>query len=139
MMNVGDYFIVPDDNKKDVYIGEIISDYYHEPTVDIPNEGYYPHQRKVKWFFYKKPLLRSELPNELKGSLRYPGTIANITKHRSIVENLINIESNTIQEEKSSPPLDKAIQVLEKLLNDTNTEIRLQAAEAIVKYYSEKK
>lgn len=139
MMNVGDYVIVPDDNKKDVYIGEVTSDYYHEPKVDKPNEGYYPHQRKVTWFFDKKPLLRSELPEELKGSLRYPGTIANITKHRSIVENLINNESNTNQNENSSPLLNKAIHVLEELLDNTNTEIRLRAAEALVRYYSEKK
>ncbi|MBG9545515.1 hypothetical protein ABE29_23020 [Cytobacillus firmus] len=139
MMKVGDYVIVPDDNKKDVYIGEIVSEYYHDPKVDKPNQGSYPHQREVKWFFDKKPLLRSELPEELKGSLRYPGTIANITKHRSIVEKLINNESNTIQDENSSPLLNKAIHVLEELLDDSNTEIRLRAAEAIVKYYSEKK
>ena len=139
MMNVGDYVIVPDDNKKDVYIGEITSDYYHEPAVDKPKEGFYPHQRKVTWFFDKKPLLRSQLPEELRGSLRYPGTIANITKHRSIVEDLINNESNTKNEENSNPILDKAIHVLGELLDDHNTEIRLKAAEALTRYYSEKK
>jgi restriction system protein len=139
MMNVGDYIIVPDDNKRDVYIGEITSDYYHQPNVDTPNEGLYPHQRKVKWFFDKKPLLRSQLPEKLRGSLRYPGTIANITKHRSIVENLINVESHYNDDEKNSDILNKAIQVLEELLEDRNSEIRLKAAEIIVGYYSTKK
>lgn len=138
MMNIGDYIVVPDDNKRDVYIGEITSEYRHDPNVDMPNQGFYPHQRKVKWFFDKKPLLRSQLPEELKGSLRYPGTIANITKHRSIVENLIKNELNTMEKVNNSIILDKAIHVLEELLENKNTEIRLKAAEIIVGYYSTK-
>lgn len=136
MMNVGDYVIVPDDNKKDVYIGEVMGDYYHDPSVDRPNEGSYPHQRKVSWFFDKKPLLRSELPEELRGSLRYPGTVANITKHRSVVEGLIQIESTPHQPDTSQPLLTKAITVLEELLEDANAEIRLRAAEALVRHYT---
>lgn len=139
MMNVGDYIIVPDNNKKDVYIGEITGDYSHDPSVDRPHQGHYPHQRKVSWFFEKKPLLRSDLPEELRGSLRYPGTVANIAKHRSIVERLIQNESTTNQADTSRPLLTKAITVLEELLEDTNAEIRLRAAEALVQHYSEKK
>ncbi|NNU97106.1 hypothetical protein [Anoxybacillus sp. EFIL] len=138
MMNVGDYVIVPDDNKRDVYFGEITSSYMYDPQVDKPNDGFYPHQRKVKWFFDKKPLLRSELPDELRGSLRYPGTIANITKHRSIVEGLIQHELINM-DKVNRTPLDKAIHVLEELLEDNDKNIRLKAAEIIVGYYSPKR
>ncbi len=53
MMNVGDYVIVPDDNKRDVYFGEITSSYMYDPQVDKPNDGFYPHQRKVSGFSIK--------------------------------------------------------------------------------------
>ncbi|WP_121616644.1 restriction endonuclease [Virgibacillus halodenitrificans] len=138
-MNIGDYIVVPDDNKKDVYIGEITSHYYHEPSLDKPNKGYYPHQRKIEWFFEKKPLLRSILPEALKGSMRYPGTIANITKHRSIVENLLKTEEHSIDLIHSNDILSKAIIVLEELLEDNNSDIRLKAAETIVRYHPSNK
>jgi restriction system protein len=129
-MRVGDFILVPDDNKKDVYIGVIESDYYHDPKVDKPNEGFYPHQRKVKWLFDKNPLLRSDLPEEIRGSLRYPGTIANITKHIKLIEDLLNTGRNNTPK---NTMLEKAFKVLEELLEDNNSEIRLKAAEIIVK------
>ncbi|MFD2046628.1 hypothetical protein ACFSTA_20420 [Ornithinibacillus salinisoli] len=130
-MRIGDLILVPDNNKKYVYIGAIESDYYHDPKVDKPNEGSYPHQRKVKWFYDKNPLLRSDLPEEIRGSLRYPGTIANITKHIAIIEDLLNIS------EKINPKdslVKKALKVLEELLEDNDSEIRLKAAEIIVRH-----
>ncbi|MDD0820049.1 hypothetical protein BUE63_24025 [Bacillus sp. MB353a] len=131
-MRVGDFILVPDDNKKDVYIGVIESEYYHDSKVDKPNEGFYPHQRKVKWLFNKNPLLRSELPDDIRGSLRYPGTIANITKHITIIEELLNTGKNN---NPKNNLLEKALKVLEELLEDNNSEIRLKAAEIIVKHH----
>ncbi|MBP1950055.1 restriction endonuclease [Virgibacillus litoralis] len=129
-MNVGDIVVVPDDNKKDVYFGKITSDYQYEKELDEnkPGSGY-PHQRQVEWYFDKKPLLRSELPDELRGSMRYPGTIADITKHhehvfKTIKDPSLNSES-TLEH--------KAKKVLEEMLKHENPEVKLRAAEIILK------
>ncbi|MYL73068.1 hypothetical protein GLW00_19825 [Halobacillus litoralis] len=129
-MSVGDIVVVPDDNKKDVYFGKITSDYQYVEELDenIPESGY-PHQRKVEWYFDKKPLLRSELPDELRGSMRYPGTIADITKHhehvfKTIKDPSLNTESTLEQ---------KAKKVLEEMLNHEDPEIKLKAVEIVLK------
>lgn len=130
-MQVGDLVVVPDDNKKDVYIAEITSDYYYvkELDEDVAGSGY-PHQRKVKWFFNKNPLLRSDLPEDLKGSMRYPGTIADLTKHYEVINSIINgdefIKIDASLEEK-------ALNVVIELLDSEDPEIRLRAAEIILK------
>ncbi|UOO43807.1 hypothetical protein I0292_26535 (plasmid) [Priestia megaterium] len=139
-MHVGDLVLVPDDNKRDVYIGEITSDYIYKLEVDKPNKEYYPHQRKVKWYFDKKPILRKHLPEEIRGSLRYPGTIANITKHREIIDHLIKPEDSNNVFGRIKPVKDEvyinAVNVLQDLLNDNDPEIRIKAAEVIVNHYS---
>ncbi|WP_026801332.1 restriction endonuclease [Pontibacillus halophilus] len=129
-MNPGDIVIVPDDNKKDVYFGKIISDYQYveEFDEDKPESGY-PHQRKVEWYFNKKPLLRSDLPDELRGSMRYPGTIADITKHHAHVFNTIkdpSLNSDSTLEQKAK-------RVLEEMLHHNDPEVKLRAAEIILK------
>lgn len=49
VMNDGDIVVLPDDNKKDVYLGEIDIDYIYEPLLDKNKAGSgYPHQRSVK-------------------------------------------------------------------------------------------
>ncbi|WP_256816078.1 restriction endonuclease [Cytobacillus sp. Bac17] len=132
VMNDGDIVVVPDDNKKDVYFGEIDSDYIYEPLLDKNKAGSgYPHQRSVKWFFNKKPLLRSELPDELKGSMRYPGTIADLTKHYEIIMNVIY--GDKVKNEIHETLEQKALSVIEELLDSTDPEIRLKAAEVILK------
>ncbi|HDR4895660.1 restriction endonuclease [Bacillus cereus] len=130
IMKVGDLVVVPDGNKKDVYLGQIDSNYIYEPSLDEDKEGSgYLHQRVVKWFFNKKLLLRSELSKELKGSMRYPGTIADLTKHYEII--LSVIKGN------KKPPSDtsleeKALQVVKEYLDSEDPLLRLRAAEIIL-------
>lgn len=128
-MKIGDLVVVPSTNKKDIYFGEITSDYVYNKDVDQDLEGSgYPHQREVKWIFDKKPLLRTDLPNELRSSLRYPGAVADLTKHVAIVEKLIN---GGISETMDSIEA-HAISVVEELLESDNEEIRLKAAQVIL-------
>ncbi|KYG34929.1 hypothetical protein [Alkalihalobacillus trypoxylicola] len=130
VMKRGDIVVVPDDNKKDVYFGEIKSEYVYEESLDIDKKGTgYPHQRRVKWFFDKEPLIRTELPEELKVSMRYPGAIADITKHYNVVNSIIYGEKEL---ELNSSLEDKAMSVLEKLLNSNEEEIRYKAAKTIL-------
>lgn len=132
IMKVGDIVIVPDDNKRDVYIGRIVGEYVH--SIDLESGGY-PHLRDVTWLFDKKPLFRNSLPGGIKASLRYPGTLADLTKHIDVIENLISsggtepisITTNTIASVETA-----AIEVLKALLKSEKEEIRLKAAEVIL-------
>ncbi|WP_340393783.1 hypothetical protein [Paenibacillus sp. FSL E2-0190] len=136
-INIGDVIVVPDDNKRDVYLGEIVSDYIYIKQYDNDFEGY-PHTRNVKWFFEKKPLFRYNLPNPIKGSLRYPGTIADLTKHMEAIDAILdNGTSELTQSNKSDSTevLNEAIDVLRQLLNNENEEIRLRAAEVLLNHY----
>ena len=130
-MSVGDLVLVPATNKKDIYIGKITSEYNHVSNLDDPEDpsGGYPHQRTVSWYFDKQPILRSDLPDELRSSLRYPGAVADITKHYTLVEKLINGETNDEQKDLE----DRAWKVIEDLLESDDENIRLQAATFILK------
>lgn len=128
-MSIGDIVVVPSTNKKDIYFGEITSEYIYDKSVDLIDEGLgYPHQREVKWLFDKTPLLRSDLPNELRSSLRYPGAVADLTKHSDTVNQLLNGNLlGSIDNIES-----KAIKVVEDLLESENEDIRLKAAQIIL-------
>ena len=129
-MSVGDIVIVPSSNKKDLYIGEIASDYKYVPALDkdIPEVSGYPHQRNVSWYFEKKPYLRNDLPEALKGSLRYPRAVADVTKHYEIVEQILQGGPS-----QQIPDIEKrALQVVEELLESKEESIRLKAAEIIL-------
>ena len=129
-MSIGDVVVVPSTNKKDIYFAEIESDYIYDKTVDKNVEGLgYPHQRKVKWLLNKQSILRSELPDELRGSLRYPGAVADLTKHAQLIEQLIN---GTITEVTALET--DAIDVIKELLNSKDDSIRLKAAELVLKF-----
>ncbi|WP_211656248.1 restriction endonuclease [Planococcus alpniumensis] len=129
-MSVGDIVIVPSSNKKDIYIGEIASDYIYVSALDkdIPEVSGYPHQRNVSWYFEKKPYLRNDLPEALKGSLRYPRAVADVTKHYEIVEQILQGGPS-----QQIPEIEKrALQVVEELLESKEESIRLKAAEIIL-------
>lgn len=130
-MGIGDLVLVPATNKKDIYIGKITSEYKYVPSLDNPNDpnGGYPHQRSVTWFFEKQPILRSDLPDELRSSLRYPGAVADITKHYAILEKLINGETNNEFKDLK----ERALKVIEDLLESDDENVRLQAATFILK------
>ncbi|AJD92890.1 hypothetical protein JMA_35730 [Jeotgalibacillus malaysiensis] len=129
-MSIGDIVLVPSSNKKDIFFGEIKSDYMYVSSLDedIPEISGYPHQRKVSWYFEKKPYLRNDLPEAIKGSLRYPRALADITKHYEFIEKIIlGGPSQQISEIEK-----RALQVIEELLESTEESIRLKAAEIIL-------
>ena len=129
MIKINDILIVPDDNKKDVYICQVISNYIYEAALDVDKEGSgFPHQRAVKWFFNKEPLVRSELPEQLRASLRYPGTIADLSKHYNVIMNLVKGE----RVEGGSSLEEKALQIIEHYLDSDDPILRLRAAEIIL-------
>ncbi|MFT8710071.1 MAG: hypothetical protein ABF820_11655 [Sporolactobacillus sp.] len=127
-MRIGDYVVIPDDNKKDVYFAKITSDYVYDSDLDV--EDGYPHQRSVRWFFNKKPYPRNDLPEALKGSLRYPGAVANLAKHFDIVSRIINGGSIDYQDEVALKQ--KALDIAVELLDHDDPKIRLKAAEIII-------
>ncbi|WP_114572280.1 restriction endonuclease [Exiguobacterium flavidum] len=131
LMQEGDLVIVPDANKKDVYFGKITSGYRYEKDLDRDVAGLgYPHQRKVDWYFGKKPLLRGELPEVLKGSLRYPGTVADISKHKEVVRRLV--EQETGVDPGFADLRDRALETVRELLESPDDSVRLKAAEIIL-------
>lgn len=129
-MAIGDFVIVPSTNKKDIYFGEIRSNYVYRQELDeeLPGTSGFPHQRIVHWFFDKKPYLRSDLPEALKGSLRYPGAVADLTKHYDLVEQIVR--GNGMP--GSSDLETRAWAIIEELLESDNEQIKLKAAELIV-------
>ena len=72
--------------------------------------------------------MRSDLPNELRSSLRYPGAAADLTKHAETVNQLLN---GSLFENVDNIEY-KAIIVVEDLLESESEEIRLKAAEIIL-------
>lgn len=129
-MAIGDFVIVPSSNKKDIYFGEIVSDYVYRTELDedLPGTSGFPHQRTIQWFFDKKPYLRSDLPEALKGSLRYPGAVADLTKHSDLVKQIV--QGNGIP--GSSDLEAKAWAIIEELLESVDEQVKLKAAELIV-------
>lgn len=131
LMKKGDIVVVPDDNERDVYFAKITSNYVYESFLDEDKEGSgYPHQRKVEWLLDKEPLLRSELPDSIKGSLRYPGTIADLTKHSSIISEILGLEFSEKSETDSLKQ--EAEKVLMELMKSEYPELRLRAAEIVL-------
>lgn len=139
LMKPGDLVVVPDENARDVYLAEIVSDYIYEPHLDVDQEGIgFPHQREVRWFLNKQPVIRNELPEALLKSLRFPGASAELTKHLPLIAEIIG--DSSLMEPELQPDLnidhllDKALQVLEEALNSPDANVSLQAAEIVLRY-----
>lgn len=111
-MCIGDIIVVPSPNKRDIYFAKIESNYIYDKTID--KELGYPHQRKVEWLLNKKSILRSDLPEELRGSLRYPGTVADLTKHAQLIEGLLNKSIEQFKNELQTYGLIKNDKLLDK-------------------------
>lgn len=131
-MAIGDFVIVPSSNKKDIYFGEIVTDYVYREELDedLRRTSGFPHQRSIHWFFDKKPYLRSDLPEALKGSLRYPGAVADLTKHYDLVKQIVRGNGTP----GSSNLEDRAWAIIEELLGSDDEQIKLKAAELIVTF-----
>lgn len=138
-MKPGDLVVVPDENGRDVYFAEIISDYIYEQHLDVDQEGNgFPHQREVRWFFDKQPVIRNELPEALLKSLRFPGATAELTKHLPLIAEIIgdaDLIGIELQPNINIGHLtEKAIQVLEEALNSPDVNVSLQAADIVLRY-----
>jgi restriction system protein len=136
-MRPGHLVVVPDDNGRDVYFGKIVSDYLYEASLDVDQKGSgFPHQRQVEWYFDKNPISRSELPDALLKSLRFPGTVAELTKHLPIIAELVGeTEAEAVVGGIENEDLfQKAIHVLGSALDSKDIEISLRAAEIVLRY-----
>lgn len=87
-MQAGDLVLVP--NGDDIYLGELTSGYYHEPSVDNQVDGY-PHQRTVSWFPVN--LSRKDLSKGLRTSLKAHRTVANLSQHVAEISALAHGEA----------------------------------------------
>jgi predicted Mrr-cat superfamily restriction endonuclease len=108
-----DLVVVPYED--DIYFAQVISDYFFEPTK--VNDGY-PHQRKVKWL--KGPVSRSQLPDDLRNSLRAPMTAADLSRHINLIKNFLNDDSS--EAVQSSPAL---MDISYPLRTDLNCTIKI--------------
>jgi hypothetical protein len=77
-INTDDILLVPDEN--DIYFANVKSDYKFDN-----NKTDYPHYREVEWCNNSKPIHRTDLPKELKNSLKVAKTIANLNHHGDII------------------------------------------------------
>lgn len=97
-MNIGDLVLLPDGD--DIYFAKITSDYQYDPAKDNDSEGY-PHQRKVSWLH--GPISRSQLPDNLRNSLKVHRTTADLSRHYDIIKALSEgISPNSVLAETSA-------------------------------------
>jgi len=83
-MKEKDYVVVPDGPV--VYMGEVLSNYIYDPTLDSDQEGY-PHQRRVKWLHNKKAIRRNLLTGRVYDSLKGQQTV--FTTYFEDIEDII--------------------------------------------------
>ncbi len=81
-MQIGDLVIIP--NGSEIHFAEITSDYIFNDSSDL---SLTPHTRNIEW---KGSILRDDLPEELRKSLRVLRTAANLTKHYNGFMEIIN-------------------------------------------------
>lgn len=96
-MRLGDIVVVPNEN--DIFFAKIISDYFY--TADNVSDGY-PHQRKVEWV--KGPVRRTEIPDELRKSLRAPRTLADLSHH---TDNILRFLDDNLPPETTTNTLEE--------------------------------
>ncbi len=72
-MKIGDWILTP--YGEDIHLGQVESDYQYVP--EDKDKGY-PHQRKIHW---RNRVLRSDLSEKLRSSLRARSTAANLSKY----------------------------------------------------------
>lgn len=136
-MRIGDLVVIPDDNARDVYFAEIVSDYLYVEELDVNKAGTgFPHQRSVKYFFDKQPVPRQELPEPLLESLRYPGAVADLSKHGELVEEILESPLGSIKRAHDATLeklTEQATVVLQSALDHEDIEIQLRAAEIILR------
>ena len=79
-MKIGDLILTP--YGEDIHLGQVESVYEYVPA---DKDKGYPHQRKIHWC---SRVSRSDLSEELRGSLRARSTAANLSKHKVEIQAL---------------------------------------------------
>lgn len=79
-MAVGDVVLCPTGTGS-YYVGEVDSEYVFEP------DGHLPHRRRVRW--YERGIDRDDMSPALKRSAGSIGTVANISKYREELSDLL--------------------------------------------------
>jgi len=108
-MNTGDIVICPD-GAGNYRIGTISGDYHFVPNTNLP------HRRAVKW--YDLSVARSSLSDALQRSTGSIGTVSNISKHATEIENLILGQSQSVIVSTDTSIEDPAAFAMEKHLED---------------------
>lgn len=105
----GDIVLCPDGSGS-YLVGEVIGYYSHYPDEILP------HRRKVQW--YPNTIDRSEMSQALKNSTGSIGTVSNITKHATEIEQLLagNTPPTLITTDETVE--DPSVFALEKHLED---------------------
>jgi restriction system protein len=107
-MPVGSRILCPDGSG--VYrVGEVVSEYFHEPSQVLP------HRRKVKWFATIK---RSDMSNALKNSSGSIGTVSDLSKYAEELSGLIAGKTPELLTHTDTSIEDPSVFALEKHLED---------------------
>ncbi|MCY0876413.1 MAG: hypothetical protein OWT28_09115 [Firmicutes bacterium] len=135
-MSPDDLLVIPDG--REIYFAEVTGNYVYVPELDddLPGSGF-PHQRPVRFFFDGRPVPRETLPKELLESLRFPGTIAEITKHRDVILSITEAASPADVGATSSEwtrLVTKSTALLERLLDGDDIEYALRAAQIVLSH-----
>jgi len=106
---IGDVVLCPD-GKGNYYVGEVTGNYeYHKGEV-------LPHRRAVRWF--PKTISRENMSESLRNSAGSIGTISNISKYASELENLLSGNSPQAIITTDETIEDPSVFALEKHLED---------------------
>jgi len=98
----GDIILTPFKVSREVWIGEVISDYIYDPAIVSPN---YPNIRRVKWL---KKMSRDELSVPFRNTIGGIMTVFNVDAHSSELNKLLGKEvvqvEKAIEVEAEIPP-----------------------------------
>ncbi len=121
-----------------------------ERTVKVPKRDaflvYMMHQRKVEWLFDGEPFGRDELPKQLQTSLKSQLGLADITQHEPTFFKYLNKKQGSDIDDEANENnslvsnldslVEDAINVLKEEIHSDDPNRRLQAAIAIMEFYS---
>ena len=79
----GDIILSPTGRPAELYVGEVQGGYSYVPA------GPLQHRRSVRWF--DKVILRDDLSDPLKASLRYASTLCALDEHAAEISTLLNL------------------------------------------------
>lgn len=108
-INKGD-IVICNNGDGEYHVGEVLDSYQYYPDTDV-----LPHRRSIKWL--DKTILRNNMSDELRKSTGSIGTVCNITKYATEIEQFICDLSTTLTTNDETIE-DPAVFALEKHLED---------------------